>query len=82
MVLNQLANINADISEVLGEEDEGLWQEVGILKNIDTLGVISLSTLSISRPFSTPAHLLSEGFSVTPSFSSYLPGFSDSLPKV
>jgi len=82
MALNRLDNINVDVSELMNEADEGLWQEVGLIKNLDTLGVHSLGTHSISRPFATPARRLSGGSSVTPSFSTYLPGLSDTFPEV
>jgi hypothetical protein len=41
---------NADVSELMGEADEGLWQEVGLFKNIDTLGCIhSIRLLSLGH---------------------------------
>jgi hypothetical protein len=60
MALNQLANINVEVSKLMNESVEGLWQEADINSNLNTTGVHSLGFHSSSKPYVSPAHDLAE----------------------
>lgn len=88
MAPSRLAAINDDILGLMGEADEGLWQEVGLFKTIDRLGKLSPNLIPSSSDASAhPARYLSvrplcEGVDILPTYTDSLPSLSDSLPEV
>jgi len=88
MAPSPLEAINDDIIGLMGEADEGLWQEVGLFKTIDRLGKLSPNLIpSFSYASAHPARYLSarplcEGVDILPTYTDSLPSLSDSLPEV